>query len=67
MFTRIFQIFCSLVTRMYKIFWSSIWNFFFFSYYPFFKILVPPFHLGALGNGLIGLVEEPVLAGSDIG
>ena len=29
MFTRIFQIFCYLVTRMYQIFWSFVWNYIF--------------------------------------
>ena len=39
------------------------WKLNFFFYYPFyFKILFwGAFHLGALGNGLIGLVEGPAL------
>ena len=63
MFSKMYQIFCSLVTRMYKIFWSFIWNYFFFFYYPFFfKILFwGAFHLGALVNDLIGLVEGSAL------
>ena len=56
-----FQIFYSLITKMYQIFWSFFLTFFFFSLLPlFFQNFGAPFHLGALGNGLIGLVEGSV-------
>jgi len=56
MFIRMYHIFCSLVTRMCQIFWVSSETFFF--YYPSFsKILGLLFHLRALNNGLIDLVE----------
>ena len=62
MFNRIYQNFCSLVKRMDQIFLNHLKLFFFSPYYPFFsKILGPPFHLGALGNCLIGPVEGPAL------
>ena len=59
MYNRIYQKFCFWVKRMYRIFLIHLKLFFFFRpYYPFFsKILGPLFYLGALGNGLVGLVE----------
>ena len=62
MFNRIYQNFCFLVKRMCRIFLDSSKTKIFFPYYPFFsKILGSLFHLGALGNCLIGLVEESAL------
>ena len=49
------------------IFFRFIRNQNFFSYYPFFsKILGPPFHLEALGNFLIVLVEGSTLVAVDV-
>ena len=61
MFTRMFQIFCSLATKMYQIFGVLSETIFFFSSTPFFQNFGAPFHLEDLGNGLIGLVEGPAL------
>ena len=59
---KIYQTFCSLVTRMCQFFFKFILNYFFFPTYPYlFEILGSLFHLGVLGNGLISLVEGPAL------
>ena len=56
-----------LVKKMCQFFLHSSETKFFFPYYPFFsKILGPPFHLGVLGNCLIGLVERLALVLSTI-
>ena len=67
MFNWIYQNFCFLVKKMCQFFLHSSETKFFFPYYPFFsKILGPPFHLGVLGNCLIGLVERLALVLSTI-
>ena len=67
MFNRVQQKFCFLVKRMCQIFFDSFETKNFFPYYPFFsKILEPPFHLRALGNCLIGLVEGPALVAHNL-
>ena len=58
MFTRMFQIFCSLVTRNLKL------NFLFFIFFLLpllFQNFETPFLHGALGNDLIGLADGPAL------
>jgi len=66
MFTRIFQIFLFFGHKSVSDFWVSFETIFFFYYPFFFKILGLPFHMGVLGNGLIGLVEGPALLSTKI-
>ena len=61
MFTRMFQIFLFFSLKDVLDFLKFLLKLFFFYHLFFFKILRAPFHLEALGNDLIGLVEGRTL------
>ena len=61
MFTRMFQIVLFFSINDVLDFLKFLLKLFFFYHLFFFKILGASFHLEALGNGLIGLVEGRTL------